>query len=364
MTTIASPLGTIAKLVSVFDESKLLRWALQAEAAHLLPKERVSYCLRRPTVENVQMLHDPNHDCYRYGALMTCGSVWNCPLCGAKITERRREEMSTATRVLDDAETVMCMQTYTFSHKRFDNLSASLQSFLAARKRVKEGWTYQKMKKKHGIIGTISALEVTWSPRNGWHPHMHELIIFEKGVDLAAYEADARGKWTNALKLEMLTANRHGYRLDRTRGGVEDYIAKWGHEPTKPVWGPEAEFTKGHVKQSRNEKGKTAFGLLADSLDGDQEAGRLFVEFATYFKGKQQLRWSKGLKARVGLVDKSDEEIAAEDREDASIFGLFTRDMWRVVLANDVRGELLQVAKRNGLWSDVEQFLRELGAEC
>jgi len=361
---VAPALGTIAKLVSPYEESRLYRWALQAEAGHLLPHERVSYCLRRPTLEKVDMLHDLEHDQYHYSGLMTCGSVWTCPLCAAKVSERRREEMSAAICVCNANLAPTCMQTYTFSHKRYDSLKSSLQSFLAARKRAKQGKRYQGMKDRYAILGTISALEVTWSARNGWHPHMHELIMFgNQDTDLTGYEKDAREMWANAVRLEGLTANRHGYQLDRTRGGVEDYIAKWGHEPTRPTWGPEAEITKGHIKQARSEKGKTAFGLLADSLDGDQDAGRLFVEFATYFKGKQQLRWSKGLKALMGLADKTDEEIASEDREDADLFGRLTRQHWQVVLANDLRGELLQVAKRNGLWSDVEQFLRELGAE-
>lgn len=357
-------LGNIARIVSPYNEKRLLRYALQAEAGYLLPSEKVSYCLQRSKLGHVDVLMTREMRRAHYGGLFTCGSVWMCTVCSAKITERRRGEMSIAICYCNKHQHLVCMQTYTFSHKRYDSLLEALQSYLAARRRVKQGKRYQWMKVHYKIVGTINALEITWSPRNGWHVHGHELVIFEDiSANLDAYEADARDIWDNAARLEGLMVNKRGYRLDRTRGGVEDYIAKWGHEPTRPVWGPEAEIAKGHIKQARNEKGMTPFGLLAASYQGDEQAGRLFVEFATCFKGKHQLHWSKGLKELVGLKHKTDEEIAAEDREESDLFGQLTREHWQVVRANQVRGELLQVLERNGLWSDVEQFLRELGVE-
>jgi len=40
----------------------------------------------------------------------------------------------------------------------------------------------------------------------------------------------------------------HGYELDRTYGAVSGYIAKFGREPIRKLWGFEPEMTKGHVK--------------------------------------------------------------------------------------------------------------------
>ena len=48
--------------------------------------------------------------------------------------------------------------------------------------------------------------------------------------------------------------------------------------------------------------------------------------------------------------------------DDAVLLGLLTRAQWRVILGNDARGELLEVA-RSGDWQQVEMFLARLGCE-
>jgi hypothetical protein len=101
--------------------------------------------------------------------------------------------------------------------------------------------------------------------------------------------------------------------------------------------------------------------LLADYLAGDEAAGRLWVQYAVNFKGERQLRWSNGLRARLGLEkEKTDEEIAIEQEEIAIILSSLTTGAWRIVLANDARGELLEVASR-GDPAQVEAFLVQLG---
>ncbi len=79
-------------------DARLLRWALQAEARALLPDERVAECLRaiNPLAAGVQVLHSPLHQVAHYKSLIVCGSVWMCPLCAAKISERRRAELEQA----------------------------------------------------------------------------------------------------------------------------------------------------------------------------------------------------------------------------------------------------------------------------
>jgi hypothetical protein len=58
--------------------------------------------------------------------------------------------------------------------------------------------------------------------------------------------------------------------------------------------------------------------------------------------------------------EKTDEQLAAAVMEEAVLLGLLTRAQWRVVLANDARGELLEVA-RSGEWELVKDFLVSIG---
>src|SRR6266849_5900961 len=72
-------------------EHRLLKWALQAEARAILPNERIAYCLRQvnPIAAGVEVYHSPEHRRAHYGGLFVCGSIWMCPICAAKISERR-----------------------------------------------------------------------------------------------------------------------------------------------------------------------------------------------------------------------------------------------------------------------------------
>lgn len=347
---------------------RLLKWALQAEARAVLPNERVAYCLRRvnPLAAGVEVFHAPAHQTAHYGGLFVCGSVWMCPLCAAKISERRRDELARAITRHIEQQGAVFMATYTVSHSRFDTLSVLLQAFLRARQRLKQGKYAQWRKRDYGIVGTVSVLEVTWSTLNHWHPHHHELIFTlagEKEVGEMTYENEVRHAWRRAAAHEGLQMNAHGYKLDRTYGAVADYISKMGHEPLGTPWGVEAEMTKGHLKQGRGQvKHYTPFGLLYQVYQGDETMKPIFQEYATWFKGKHQLTWSSGLRARLlgEEHEKTDEELAAEQKEEAVLLGRLSRAQWKVVLANDARGELLDVA-RSGDWQQVKGFLVAIG---
>jgi replication protein len=350
------------------QEQRLLKWALQAEARYILPDERVAHCLRQvnPMAACVEVLHSPEHRVAHYKSLIICGSVWMCPLCAAKISERRREELERAISRHIDQNGAVFMATYTIAHSRFDDLSRLLQAFLRAKKRIKQGEYAQRRKRVFGIVGTISVLEVTWSTLNHWHPHSHELIFTMQPINTMnerAYEADVRVAWERAAAREDLHMNEHGYKLDKTFGAVADYVAKFGHEPLGKPWGVESEMTKGHLKRGRGPvEHLTPFGLLYHINQGNEELIPVFRDYARWFKGKHQLNWSSGLRALLlgSEEEQTDEQLAAAVMEEAVLLGLLTRAQWRVVLANDARGELLEVA-RSGEWELVKDFLVSIG---
>jgi hypothetical protein len=99
--------STKAEPMPPASEGRLVRWQLQREARALLPNERVAFCMRRVRATKVDVLYSPDHQSAHYGGLMVCGSVWLCPLCAAKIAERRRIELEQAiTRCIANGGTV------------------------------------------------------------------------------------------------------------------------------------------------------------------------------------------------------------------------------------------------------------------
>ena len=75
-------------------ESRVQRFSLQSVARAILPESRTAKCLRiRAHDCDVQVWKSKEHGTASYGGLQTCGSVWACPVCSAKIAERRRVEL-------------------------------------------------------------------------------------------------------------------------------------------------------------------------------------------------------------------------------------------------------------------------------
>ena len=115
-------------------------------------------------------------------------------------------------------------------------------------------------------------------------------------------------------------------------------------------------MTKGHIKKGK--AGGNTFDLLRAVLadKNDKQAAALFAEFAKAFKGKRQLSWSNGLKAKFNLVEKDDEELAAELEDSAELLGLISPDEWRDVLKVKARATVLELAAAAG-WPAVKKFL-------
>ncbi len=57
-----------------------------------------------------------------YTGLAVCGSVWSCPVCTAKIQERRRLEISKGMDKAYESGLKCVMVTLTFPHMSFQKL--------------------------------------------------------------------------------------------------------------------------------------------------------------------------------------------------------------------------------------------------
>lgn len=363
----AKPLGRDRKSVVLNPEedsksAKSKRFKLQEHAVHLLPKESVRWCCkafahdadgnRRRSVEVKSGPHGSS-----YSGLARCGSVWHCPVCTARISQLRAGELEQALRIhLNPAlvrieqQTVVLMLTLTARHKRSTRLAWFLPAFLAAEKRMKQRKIWRRL--RSNVIGTIKALEVTHGEANGWHPHSHTLFFFEglsEAEAMAMLEA-LRRTWEACLESEGLSCNRNGFQVQNA-DKVKNYIAKFGCNPKDPegLWGVSQDMTLACHKNARF-KGRNPWQLLADSRDNnDRRASRLFQEYAEVFKGRRQLTWSPGLKARFAIGVVTDEEAAAEKKEDGGeTIAVINEQEWYEVIRSGQRGAVLEAADEFG----------------
>lgn len=327
-------------------QARTERYAMQSVARKALPHERVSKCLRLVNNRsNVEVWKHTKMQKAFYNGLLVCGSVWNCPICAAKISEKRRLELKQAFNAYKAEDGHMAFLTLTFSHSKFDSLQDILNKFLKASKRFKSGRAYQDIKKQMGIEGTIKALEVTYSDNNGFHPHSHEIIFYKNECNFDEVKKMLWIMWKNACEAVGLSANEQ-YGLTLQSGeDANEYLSKFG----RGNWSLEQEMTKAHIKKGKNESSLTPFDFLKYYLESEEKKYlRLFQEYAMVFKGRRQLVWSKGLKKRFAIEDKTDEEVAKERTEEADLLGLIDYKDWKIILKYDLRSELLNTIEQYG----------------
>jgi len=270
-----------------------------------------------------------------YCGLETCGNVWLCPVCSAKIHHRRAAELR---EVLDswaaDGHSASLI-TITVPHDLDDPLSKLVDAERAAWKRVTQGAAWQRLKRMLGVAGHVIALEFTWGDQNGWHPHYHVLLIHDQDLDaaaIAALHAHIHSRLAAACRDHGLREpdQLHAVRMDPNVAAtaVGAYIAKVSH------WTPAEEMTRGDLKTGRTGS-RTPFQILADYYQaGDARDRRLWHEYARVTRNLAAVRWSRGLRRSV-LGESADSEARDED-----------------LAVEAVSGELL-IAITTAVWSDI-----------
>lgn len=424
------------------QDSRRLKYRLQRTAARLRPSERVALCHRlvHNSAAGVRVLRSQDGRAHLDG-VQTCGSVWMCPVCAAKITEKRRQELQTMIDAHRANGGQLLFLTLTIPHQRHDVLTAPalrktqrvrhveisrdtgeiiqecgyeivcpLTGELIERggrrsKRVPTGevveFVTEHIDRVNGgrlvpgaggdlvfeasgivprltsayrrfmsgraalsqllngddgradYVGSVRALEVTHGRNNGFHPHLHTLILVNRDLtdtELTRLERRLFVHWSRSVAAEGLgQISRHGLRLERPRvaGDVDpitQYLIKWGAAE---------ELSKLHTKGANAvpdpKKGASPWQLLAAAADGDLRAGAIWQEYATAFKGRRQLVYSHGLREKFGLgKEKTDEELAdapADEREQYELVYQIERPEWIAVRACGDRATLLDLAE-------------------
>lgn len=311
---------------------------------------RVTGCARRRISDYVAVLFSDSIKKAHFSGLMVCGSVWTCPPCAAKISERRKNEISAATDLHVESGGAIYMITRTFAHKRFDVLADMLVAQRKARDWMRKHRGYVNLMEEIDSVGHVRALETTYSDANHWHPHDHELLLtaapltvrLMKKIQSVQFEL-----WRKAcIKFGLGIPNRKRGVDVRLALSAAQYLAKFGREEK---WGVASELSK-QISKKGGKESLTPFDILRGYESGEKRFGPLFIEYANAFFGSRQIVWSKGLKKILCIDEKTDEELAKEESEDAVIIIKIDAFEWRTILKQprDVRSLLLDLAETGG----------------
>lgn len=317
-------------------------------------------CMQRRHSYFVKVNHHAAYGSASYAGLVTCGSVWACPVCAAKIQERRRGEIEQALSwhaEVNGGQAIMV--TFTFPHVRFDTLRDLLDKQAHAFKLLRKGRVYGELMKSLGFLGLVRSLEVTHG-QNGWHPHTHELWLVGSDVQTLMLRARLVELWKSAcIRAGLLdpAADHYAFEMHsvdvRAEVDSADYLAK---QDDSRAWGLADEISKASSKAGRA-KGVHPHHFLVRQDPGDNER---YLEYVKGMKGKRQLFWSHGLKGKVGITDVTDEVLADQEEAGAVLLAAIPAPAWKYVTGNDARCELLDAAELGG-FDAVCNLLRSLG---
>lgn len=316
------------------------RFALQATARTILGKEhRTSKCMaRKAPKQEIQILKSKEHGKAHYKGLYVCARLWTCPVCAAKISERRRVELVGALASAKAQGLHVKLLTLTVPHGIGDDVNELLAAIKKSWKATTSNRAGKNVRKLLGVKGTIRALEVTYG-ENGFHPHLHVLLFLEHDSTNNAVEGLFAPLWQDACVKAGLPrpSIAHGCRVDDGSKAAA-YASKWGLE---------SEMTKSHTKRGKS-GGMTPWDFLRAVFENGPDASKyraLFKVYADAFHGERQLHWSVGLKAMLGVGNVTDEELAVTDQEDSFVLATLVTQQWRAIMHARAQAIILDTAE-------------------
>lgn len=288
-----------------------------------------------------------------FRGLQTCGSVTACPVCAAKIRQRRAEEIDEGLGRHLAGGGGAAFLTLTLPHDQGMALDALWSAVAGSWRQIVSGRHRAALRDAFGLVGYIRATEVTHG-RADWHPHLHVLLLTERPLDLDELRdlhLFIRTRWIRRVTaLGFRAPDVHkGIRLlpVYSGGGMGEYLTKVGDEGR----GPGLELARADLKDGRTGGSRSPFRILEDHLvGGDAADWRLFSEWLVVSKGRRTLEWSRGLRASLlpDEAERSDEEIAAEVDPAVPVASI-DADVWRELVRRRLSVATLAAVEAQGL---------------
>lgn len=295
-----------------------------------------------------------------FSGVQHCGSVFACPVCAPIIRRERAKEIEEGVRRHVGRGGGVAMVTFTLRHVRADSLRGLLDVLARAYGSMTRSRAFKKWRAERGLVGFIAALEITYG-KNGWHPHRHVLMLFDRPVshaDEAELREELFAMWEHAVGNVgggTLSADAFDVRAV-TRG--EEEVASYITKTEKGIEGIGREISLADVKAGRAEGSVNPFQLL--DVDTPEAEG-LWNEYVDATKGRSAIRWSRGLRDALGMGrERTDEEIAEDLDARGEVVALVDRELFERSVARDhVRACLVLEAAERGDLESVRRLLYE-----
>ena len=363
------PLENNANNCTPPSERRKKRYELRAFLWRESTVGRCRKCGRMMTGQAVGVRYSPELGA-GFSGLSTCGSVWVCPVCSAKILARRSVETGVLMLAWENRGGALALGTLTMRHNAGHSLEAVWDALAAAWHSVIRSRVWAKWRQRLGSPGLVKVVEVNWGV-NGWHVHIHYALLLCGGAtdaDLSELSAWLVPKWQRAVRGNGFDALPIGQELHLVTG--VDAAEQLGEYMTKATaYGASGalgrELFGAASKRAQEDCSTVPVWRLLEDIVATGELGlwQRWCEYERVSKGRRQYSVSRGLRELLGVgPEKSDEEIAAEEVGDRDLV-LITREGWSAMLrASWSPVAVLELMEQAGVGA-VCAFLRQQGID-
>lgn len=293
--------------------------------------------------------------------VQTCGSVWTCASCATVVASERASEVTRAVEAARARGDAVYLLTLTVRHGYADALRTMRAGIADAWRATTRGAPWMRWRDRYGLA-CIRRLEATVGP-NGWHPHVHVLVIAERELPEREFAAWMRERWSAAVASHLGPEHvgEAPFDVDLERVGklasAARYLSKLG-----------LEITDAFARKAARGVNRSPWQLLLDydeSMASDVDASESIArwrEWTSAMHGARQLTWSRGLRERSGLCeDETPDDIIAERAElDGEVALVIPPGCSREMLGLPwTRRVLLDAVERGDSLSETARALRD-----
>lgn len=379
----------VTQVRGVFDPHRQERYEMREFLHDVTTLKRVETCGRVSYMMDGLVEVRYRDGAAGYHGVATCGSVWACPVCSAKIQSARRQEVQAVLDWAISQGLVLGFGTMTLRHNKNQPLAKLWgglgECFKAVRTdravRNRRSWLMADLDTGVSTMPYIRTQEVTYSYENGWHPHVHMVYFFRPGTT----QEDVNMLADNEFKVWQRTALAEGlgeplrdlYEIKlmnpQDSADVTEDVQRVANYLTKATLGQPAEAApkeslaqviegatyemQGSMTKKARAGSRTPAQILHDVRETyNADDMELWWEYERVSKGRHSLDYSRGLLNLVGVRERSDTEISAEEiggtRDAAVVLADWNRDVARG--RSGLGSRLLDVARAGGQAADLE----------
>ncbi len=270
---------------------------------------------------------------------LRCGSPWLCADCAPFKANERLDRLQRLEDALATAQGKMASVTITVGHRLDFALRTVKEAIETASRKARQGAPWNRQKELHDVIGVLSAPEVTYSLRNGWHYHIHHAFLTGE-----CGNPEELGHWFIRRYLSYLnqagfTANISGQEVSTVSDPRRyiSYIRKGPSRLDKVIWSP-----KGNDEPMC--KSLHPFDILRQA-SGSEQMKTLWREYADVMPGTRSCVITRSIAVRLGICHDDD----AKEINHCQTAGHLPAPIWAALLNRRKTNVVLSLLEDEGI---------------